>query len=358
MYLKWWTAELNKIKTLKVAVICVLSICLVFTAGCSLLPKENDEEAIPVIAPPKISQKPQYAVKTDTIETVARLSGKIMATKEEQLFFTLDNKRIKEVYVQPGQMVKAGQLIAELDVTDIEAALKGLVLQNRKQENDLKSTLRDGSKTPEEIDQAKLDFEIKRQTIADNQQIIAKAKLVAPFSGNLAAVYVQKGDAVKAYDSVAIVADLTKLTVALSTTADDLKKIAVGMEVRVDLNGAGQLNGKVAQLPDPKAEGSSDPNGQRQVKESLSNYLLVNLEKMPEGTVRGSYLNAVIIINRKTNVIVIPPSTLRTVGARNYVQVIDDKGAKKEVDVEIGQQTSTNVEIVKGLTVGQKVVGR
>src|SRR5665647_1989646 len=101
MYLKWWTAELNKLKTAKVAVICVLSICLVFTAGCSMLPKENDEEAIPVIAPPKISQKPEYAVKTDTIETLVRGSGKIMATKEEELFFTLDNKRIKEVYVQP-----------------------------------------------------------------------------------------------------------------------------------------------------------------------------------------------------------------------------------------------------------------
>jgi macrolide-specific efflux system membrane fusion protein len=359
MYLKWWTVELNRIKTAKVAMICVLSLCMVFTAGCSLLPKENNEEAIPVIVPPKISQKPQYAVKTDTIETLVRGSGKIMATKEEELFFTLDNKRIKEVFVKPGQMVEAGQLIAELDVTDIEATLKGLVLQNRKDANDLKMTLRDGGKTPEELEQAKLDFEIKRQTIADNQEIIAKARLVAPFSGNLAAVYVQKGDAVKAYASVAVVADLTKLTVALGLAADDLKKVAVGMEVRVDLNGAGQLKGKVAQLPDPKAEGSSDPNnGQGQVKESLSNYLLVSLEKMPQDTIRGSYLSAAIIINRKTNVIVIPPSTLRTVGARNYVQVIDAKGAKKEVDVEIGQQTSTSVEIVKGLTVGQKVVGR
>ncbi|MEX2460836.1 MAG: biotin/lipoyl-binding protein [Paenibacillaceae bacterium] len=356
MYLKWWTAELNKSKTVKMAIICLLSINLVFTAGCSMLPKENNEEAIPVIAPPKISKKPEYAVKTDTIETLVRGSGKIMATKEEELFFTLDNKRIKEVYVQPGQMVEAGQLLAELDVTDIEAELKGLVLQIRKEENNMKITLRDGSKTPEELEQAKLDFEIKRQTIADKQEIIAKARLTAPFSGNLAAVYVQKGDTVKAYASVAIVADLGKLTAALSMTADDLKKVAVGMEARVDLNGAGQLKGKVAQLPNPKAD---DPNGdQGQVKESLSNYLLIELEKMPENTIRGTYLSAAIIMNRKTNVIVIPPSTLRTVGARNYVQVIDASGTKKEVDVEIGQMTSTSVEIVKGLTVGQKVVGR
>ncbi|QGQ99444.1 biotin/lipoyl-binding protein [Paenibacillus psychroresistens] len=362
MYLKWWTVELNKAKTTKVILICLLSLSLVVSAGCSLLPKENDEEAIPVIAPPKISKKPEYAVKTDTMETLVRGSGKIMATKEEELFFTLDGKRIKEVFVKPGDTVEEGQLLAELDVSDIESTLKGLVLDNRLEELSMKTTLRDGSLTPEQMELKKLEFEKKRQTIADNQEIIAKARLVAPFSGTLAAVYVQKGDAVKAYDAVAIVADLGKLTVALSLTPDDLKKVAVGMEVRVDLNGEGQLTGKIAQLPDPKAEGSDDPNngngGQGPVKESLSNYLLVNLEKMPENTIRGNYLSAAIIINRKTNVIVIPPSTLRTVGARNYVQVIDSKGTKKEVDVEIGQMTSTSVEIIKGLTVGQKVVGR
>ncbi|CAK4870519.1 unnamed protein product [Aphanomyces euteiches] len=284
-----------------------------------------------------------------------------MATKEEEIFFTLDNKRIKEVYVRPGDKVEEGQLLAELDVSDIETTLKGLVLDSRLDEISMKTTLRDGSLTPEQMELKKLEFEKKRQTIADNQETIAKARLVAPFSGTLAAVYVQKGDAVKAYSAVAIVADLNKLTVALSLSADDLKKVAVGMEVRVDLNGAGQLMGKVAQLPNPKGDGSGDPNnggGQGPVKESLSNYLLVELDKMPENTIRGNYLSAAIIINRKTNVIVIPPSTLRTVGARNYVQVIDSTGTKKEVDVEIGQQTSTSVEIVKGLTVGQKVVGR
>jgi membrane fusion protein, macrolide-specific efflux system len=361
MYLKWWTADLNKAKKVKIAASCLLSMTLIFTSGCSLLPKENNEEVIPVIAPPKISKKPEYLVKTDTIETLVRGSGKIMATKEEELFFTLDNKRIKDVYVKTGVTVEKGQLLAELDVADIETELRGLVLQHRLDEIDMKNTLRSSDKTPEQIEQAKLAFELKSQTIVDKQEIIAKAKLVAPFTGTLAAVYVQKGDLVKAYDSAAIVADLGKLTVALGMTTDDLKKVAVGMEVRVDLNGQGQIKGKVAQLPNLKVDNSGNANGgqgQGPVKESLSNYLLVDLEKMPENTRRGDYLSAAIIINRKTNVMVIPPATLRTVGARNYVQVIDAKGTKKEVDVEIGQQTSTSVEIIKGLTVGQKVVGR
>jgi macrolide-specific efflux system membrane fusion protein len=365
MYLKWWTADLNKSRTSKIVASCLIGMTLVVTSGCGLLPKENNEEAIPLISPPKISKKPEYAVKTDTIETNVRGSGKIMATREEELFFTIDNKRLKEIYVKSGETVTKGQLIAELDVTDIETELRSLLLQNRLDEIDMKNTLRSSDKTPEQMEQAKLAFELKHQTIADKQELVAKAKLVAPYSGTIAGVYVQKGDTVKAYDSVAVVADLAKLTVALSMTTDDLKKVAVGMEARVELNGAGQLKGKVVQLPDPKSNTQTDPNGgggfpqgNQGSKESISNYLLIDLEKMPKDTVRGSFLSAAIIINRKTDVLVIPPSTLRTVGARNYVQVIDDKGSKREVDVEIGQQTSTSVEIKKGLTVGQKVVGR
>ncbi|MDU2242948.1 MAG: efflux transporter periplasmic adaptor subunit, partial [Paenibacillus sp.] len=41
-----------------------------------------------------------------------------------------------------------------------------------------------------------------------------------------------------------------------------------------------------------------------------------------------------------------------------YVQVVEEDGTKREADVEVGMQTSTDVEIVKGLTPGQKVVGR
>jgi macrolide-specific efflux system membrane fusion protein len=362
MYLKWWTADLNKSRASKIVASCLISMTLVVTSGCGLLPKENNEEAIPLISPPKISKKPEYAVKTDTIETSVRGSGKIMATREEELFFTIDNKRLKEIYVKPGEPVTKGQLIAELDVADIETELRSLLLQNRLDQIEMKNTLRSSDKTPEQMEQAKLAFELKHQTIADKQELVAKAKLVAPFSGTMAGVYVQKGDAVKAYSSVAVVADLAKLTVALSMTTDDLKKVAVGMEARVELNGSGELKGKVVQLPDPKSDTQTDPNGgggfPQGEKESISNYLLIELEKMPENTVRGTFLSAAVIINRKKDVLVIPPSTLRTVGARNYVQVIDDKGTKREVDVEIGQQTSTSVEIKKGLTVGQKVVGR
>jgi macrolide-specific efflux system membrane fusion protein len=64
------------------------------------------------------------------------------------------------------------------------------------------------------------------------------------------------------------------------------------------------------------------------------------------------------VTNKKENATVIPSAALRTYAGRNYVQVVDPNGIKSEVDVEVGQQTSTLVEIIKGLSPGQKVVGK
>jgi macrolide-specific efflux system membrane fusion protein len=85
--------------------------------------------------------------------------------------------------------------------------------------------------------------------------------------------------------------------------------------------------------------------------------MIIDLKELSKKISRGTPLSINIITKRKENVVVIPPSTLRTIGSRTYVQVVDADG-KREVDVEVGQQTATQVEIISGLTPGQKVVGR
>src|SRR5690348_6966365 len=100
MCLKWQTEGLYKMKRIKFRSAGLLCLAFTLLSGCSMLPKENGDEALPTINPPKISQKPEYTVKTDAIETDVHTSGKIMATKEEELFFTLDGKRLKDIYVK------------------------------------------------------------------------------------------------------------------------------------------------------------------------------------------------------------------------------------------------------------------
>jgi macrolide-specific efflux system membrane fusion protein len=367
MSTKWWTEDSSLRRTMKPIATLILCTSLLLSAGCSLLPKEQEEETLPTINPPKLSKKPEYVVKTDTLETKVRGSGRLMALKEEQLFFPeeMNSKRISAILVQTGASVEQGQVIAELDVSELESQLKQKRLETRKDELTMIETLRKADElSADQIEQAKIDFELKREALNKLESQIAKSKLTAPFTGTIVSITAKKGDTIQTDKSIAIIADLSQLTVAATISTEDAKKIAVGMEAVVDINSAGQHKGKVKQLPVPKENNNNNNggwfpgSGQGQGQESIEDFLVVELDAFPPGMNRGTPLSVTIITQKKENAITIPLAALRSYSGRNYVQVVDEQGNKKEVDVEIGQQTPTDVEIVKGLTPGQKVVGR
>ncbi|CAM3573033.1 efflux RND transporter periplasmic adaptor subunit [Marinicrinis lubricantis] len=378
MFTKWWTENSSSKKT-KMKQAAVISAVLVFSissAGCSLLPDETAEEVLPPIQAPKLSEKPEYAVTTQTLETTVSGVGKLMSAREETLFFTdgtasgsesgsSGGGNILDIYVKAGDYVEAGTVIMELDTQTIEDNLRRARLDFRKNELDMKMKLREKDQyTPEEFEQFQIDFENARLEIVEMEEQIERAKLKAPFSGTIVSINVSRGDAVQAYKPVAVIADLTQLTVTAKLSQNDLQKVAPGMEAVVDINGIGSQQGTVKQLPvDNGEEQPTDPwgnpmPGNENDVESIEDYLVVELAGMPEGATRGTPLSVKVIVDRKENAVVIPPSALRTYGGRTYVQVVEEDGTKREVDVEVGQQTSTAVEIVKGLEPGQKVVGK
>jgi macrolide-specific efflux system membrane fusion protein len=371
MSTKWWTECLKRHKgPMRLTLTVFVAAALALTSGCSLLPKEDEEEVLPTITPPKLSEKPTYEVLTQTMEEKVQGIGKMMSLKEEKLFFTNDGAsgtgagtfRVKEVYVESGETVKAGQMIAELDVSDKVRELRRAKLEFRKEELNMITILRKADEyEPEELEQLKIDFELKRTAMVELEEGIAGAQLAAPFAGTVVTLYVKRGDTVQPYDPVAIVADLSKLAVAVELSRDALHKVAVGMDAVVNISSAGSHAGKVDRLPtrtntNNNGNPNGNPNGNQE--DTIDKYVLVELSKWPEGVTRGTPLSVNFIINRKENAVVIPPAALRSYNGRSYVQIIDAEGNKREVDVEVGMQTATQVEILKGLEPGQKVVGR
>lgn len=367
MFTKWWTAGSKRPKrTARAALVFGLAAALAVTSGCSLLPKESEEEVLPTITPPKLSAKPTYSVLTQTIESKVQGIGKLMSMREENVFFTGNGQaggsyRIKEVLVETGQKVEAGELIAELDVSDKQRELRRAKLEFRREELAMIEVLRKADEyEPEEFEQLKIDFELKRTTIVELEETIANARLTAPFAGTIVSVRVKSGEMVEAYKPVAVLADLTQLAVTAELSRDNLRKVAPGMDAVVSIGTAGEHKGKVQRLPVENNEnnnGGGNPNGNQQ-EDSIDKYMVVELEKWPEGVTRGTPLSVTVITARIENAVVIPPAALRSYNGRSYVQVVDEEGNKAEVDVEVGMQTATQVQILKGLAPGQKVVGR
>jgi macrolide-specific efflux system membrane fusion protein len=350
--MRWWTDNLTAAKKRRSFFILIMLCFLFATVGCSLLPNEAAVEVVPIIDPPKLAKKPEYKVVSADIEQKVRASGKLMSLQEAELYFNSDNFRIEAIHVKIGDEVKQGQAIAELETGDLESQIKQKDIQLQKTELQMKEKLRNMTEINEaatKLDQ--LDMQLQQEELSKLKKKMAMSKLVAPFSGIITYVAKKAGDMEKAYETIVVISDPSKLTVVARFSTADLKSVIVGMEAVVDINTVGQFKGKVTKLPVVK-------ENQANQAQTIDDYVVIQLDKMPPGLVENTPLSATIITERKANAVQIPTAALRTQGGRNFVLVVDSEGTKREVDVEIGLTTATEVEIVKGLTPGQKVVGK
>ncbi|MFC4600130.1 efflux RND transporter periplasmic adaptor subunit [Cohnella hongkongensis] len=355
LYMKWPTDSSSYDRRKRPAVRPLTAAMLAMTlllavTGCSLLPSEEEPERLPEIRTPKISQKPEYEVKRGTLETKVGAAGKLMSEKEENLFFTEDNRRIVDVRVKAGDEVKKGQVLAELDTGDTESQLMRKEIELEKAELDLKQAMReDSDEDGVALRKRQLDYELLKKELDELRRRLEGSQLVAPYSGTIVSFTAKKGDLARAYEKIGQIADMSALVVAVKFGSSDLAHVAPGMEAIVGINTAGEHRGTVRRLP----VGSGDAGG-----DSLDAYALIDLPKLPDGVGHGTPLNASVVVEKREGTLYIPAAALRKQNSRHYVIVSHPDGSKGEADVEIGIQTATEVEIIKGLEEGQKVVGK
>ncbi|WP_048601230.1 efflux RND transporter periplasmic adaptor subunit [Rubeoparvulum massiliense] len=379
MFMKWSTGAYKFSKLL-------LVVALIFTIlpGCSLFPKEEEEEVIPVIAPPPISKKPEYKVERGNIQEYFKGKGEMVSLREQSLSFKIEGKEIKKIHVKAGDKVTEGQLLAELEMKEKdEKSIELRILQKKLEVEDAKNNLvkvlrgedvsneQEDDNTAElnreiQVEEAKLLYEIKKQEYEDLIGQANDAKITAPFAGEVINVYRQEGDTSIKNQSVIFVADTNQLVVGFKTTEDKWKDMYIGQEVKVEISGAAAITGKIMRLPitDDNQNNNNNYYGgrydsqEKKPEEKIKEYVLIELPKVPDSATRGMRASVSVLLQEKVNVLYIPPASLRTYGGRNYVKVIDKEGNKREVDVEVGMQTATKVEIISGLEEGQIVEGR
>lgn len=88
-------------------------------SGCGVV--GGSPEAVATVTAPKatpVPQRPTVQVKRGTITDAIKVLGRVVASREADLSFR-NSGRIREVYVQPGNLVQAGQVLAELDQRDL-----------------------------------------------------------------------------------------------------------------------------------------------------------------------------------------------------------------------------------------------
>jgi len=322
---------------------------LMIAAGCSLLPQEEEALAPPLVQP-KEEVFDVVEAKRGTIQTVLRGSATFTSSRSEPLYFRESGGRVLAVHVKQGDEVKAGQTVLELDVGDLELRIRLQRLNVERAQIQYEQARIDGL-TGRDLRLREIDLERERISLEALEEQLEKSRLVAPFDGEVTYVAeIAPGDSVTAYRPLVTVSDPKQVRLTyVATSATDLLGVHPGMEAAV-VYGGETYRAEVVQAPS-NAPLTTDKTEQ----ERNSRTIVLELDNPPQDAGIGAGADFEIPLQRRENAIVIPRAGLRTYLGREYVQIADGE-RRKEVDVEVGLKTSTEVEIVRGLEEGARVI--
>jgi multidrug efflux pump subunit AcrA (membrane-fusion protein) len=317
-------------------------------AGCSLLPKEEDALKPPLVKP---AQENYSTVKVEkgTIVKSINGSGVFESIKTDLAQFTGQGGRIKEILVHSGDTVKKGDVLVQLILDGLDIQLKEQQLALEKAKYGYQQA-RDGDSQALRI--AGLQLEIEQIKYDRLSKQFNSKQLVSNIDGEVVfAESLQEGDFVEAYQTLVVVADPSKLRIAIRVdNANDIREVEVGVPAELKLNNV-DIVGKVVQTPS-----SSPETLNKDLAEKYSKTLYIEVAQLPKDAKIGSMVDVKIITQQRDNVVKIPRSGLRSYLGRNFVRTLEDGKRLREIDVEPGLVGSTEVEIVKGLEEGQVIV--
>jgi multidrug efflux pump subunit AcrA (membrane-fusion protein) len=163
----------------------VLYLILLIISGCALLPGSEGRERgqsltiqqgpTPTPVPtPIVPTKPTYKVERGDVIEMEKFSGRIAPVEEAELFFRA-NGWVRNIYVERDDFVEAGQILADLEIDDLERDLesKNLDLERVQSvldaaEQDIVNDIR-RAEVAQEIAELRLE-KIRTQDLSPRQQ--------------------------------------------------------------------------------------------------------------------------------------------------------------------------------------------
>lgn len=385
-----------------------IGLSALIVTGCALLPAINTDRSTDGLPTPTpiptavVPIKPTYTVQRGELVSQLEFSGRISPEVEEDLFFRADG-RVRTVVAKRNDMVTKGQILAELEIDGLERELESAQLeleraqvrlqqaetehgyqvriaQTNLEVTQLQLQAMQGGAAPDstaiaiqqkEVDLAALGVErlndgidplmasdVTRAELAVEKLLaeIAESQIIAPFDGQLLSISLTPGQAVNAYMPVSTIADVNNLEVSAELVSNQMEDLSEGMVAAIFLTSRPGVTiaGAVRQLPYPYGSG-----GRGQTVEDMDKSTRVTIDESStdEGFELGDLVRVTVELERKADVLWLPPQALRIFDGRRFA-LLQDGDVQRRVDVTVGIETPERVEIESGLEEGQLVVGQ
>lgn len=235
-----WFAERPYLIAIAIATLLVL-----WMFSGAMKAEENNSEIEPKAPPiPKVKVETLYAVGvSDSVELYGRTEPDRTTTLKAEL-----GGKIAQVFAARGAFVNKGDIIAKLEVNDLQMQLdrsKALLRQRELEYEGAKSLNADGYQGRVQVTSAYANLQAVKADITRLEISIENTTVIAPYNGILNERYVEQGDYVQSGDEIALIADLSPLIVRAHVTESQIQHLSVGQSADVKLLNRAHVSGEI-----------------------------------------------------------------------------------------------------------------
>lgn len=310
-----------------------------------------------------------------TVTPTLRLGGTLVAREDIAIGTALQDQRVSEVHVDVGQHVLRGQLLARLEINNVQARLHqteaalsrahAVLREQQAQEKEARTTLkrteslvRSGAVSAQQVDEqraraasaaavlqaAQADVKQAQAQEADSRSQYEKTDILAPTDGVISARYARVGALAGTEPLFHLIGD-DEIELSAEATTAELAQLDVGMAVKVSMGDrVTNIDGMVRYLA-PKID-QRTRQGQVRIALTSANTLRV-----------GAYAEASFILPEQVLPVAVPDRAVSTMAnGESSVMLVDANGLITQRVVTIGRRHKGQLEIVTGLETGERIV--
>lgn len=339
---------------------CVLPAALLLAAtlsGCFLLPAE---EELPVLAVVDEQTAETYRfsyVTRGNLEQWASITCRFQSLQQEHLRFAYDGRTVGEVYVEVGDDVTPGQLLAKLDneqldeqLESAQAALDQLAqqLQSAKTNLEIVSGSADLNGQAEQyqaaVQRLEEDYYVASLRVSELRTQREKESIYAGIEGTVS--YVRNYNLSDRDTDFIIVSDRGDACFYADT--EYYQSMPAGMEVTLNTD-----EGTVQAVVTPAAElGFDEPTVS---DKGTSRVYFVPQSKLAMMT-DSSKAQLNLLLDSRRDVLIVQARAVFFAGGQAYTYYENENGVREAKPIELGLKVSGKYEVLSGVTEGEALV--
>jgi RND family efflux transporter MFP subunit len=286
----------------------------------------------------------RQAVERREVPVFEEVVGTVRPRKAAQVTAKVTG-RLLEMTAIPGRKVKAGDLLAKLDVGELDAALARAEAALGQADRDLARfrSLRDsGAVALAEFEQAEARQRMANATVAETKTMVQNASVTAPFDGTVTRKFLEPGDLASPDRAIFAMEDSSLLQLEIHVAEAMAGSITLGSKFRVEVGGAvAEIEGFVSELS-PSADVGSRT-------------FLVKLDLPLHEPLRAGQFGRAFIPRGHRAALLVPSNALISRGQMDYVFTVAQNVARLRI-VSIGATREDSTEILAGLDGGETIV--